>query len=123
MIHLKINKNIKLLIIAVSVIGFVSLEIGTLPAFSHGGKTHGGEMFSAFQAVQKATQLYDRLIASGKLPEAWETELKSIHIDIRKSTDKREYVVQFQRAEGDPDSVYFFFDQEGEYAGSNFTGK
>ena len=49
MIHLKINKNIKLLIIAVSVIGFVSLGIGTLPAFSHGGKTHGGEMFSAFQ--------------------------------------------------------------------------
>ena len=123
MIHLKINKNIKLLIIAVSVIGFVSLGIGTLPAFSHGGKTHGGEMFSAFQAVQKATQLYDRLIASGKLSEAWETELKTIHIAVRKPKDRREYVVQFQRAEGDPDSVYFFFDQEGEYAGSNFTGK
>ena len=123
MIYSKTSKKFRLMIITATVIAFVSIGIGTLPAFSHGGKTHGGEMFSAFQAVQKATQLYDRLIASGKLPEAWETELKSIHISVRKSTDKREYVVQFQRAEGDPDSVYFFFDQEGEYAGSNFTGK
>jgi hypothetical protein len=123
MIHLKIIKKLKLLIIAVSVIGFISIGIGTLSAYGHGGKTHGGEMFSAFQAVQKATQLYDRLIASGKLPEVWETELTLIYITIRKPTDKREYVIQFQRAGGDPDSVYFFFDQEGEYAGSNFTGK
>lgn len=123
MIHLKISKKLKLLIMAVSVIGFISIGIGTLPAYSHGGKTHDGKMFSALQAAQKATQLYDRLIASGKLPEVWETELKAIHITIRKSTDKREYVVQFQRGQGDPDSVYFFFDQEGKYSGSNFSGK
>ena len=123
MIHLNISKKLKSFIITVSVIGFISIGIGVLPAYSHGGKTHEGEMFSAFQAVQKATQLYDRLITSGKLPEAWETELTSIHINIRQSKDKREYVVQFKKANGEPDSVYFFFDQKGEYAGSNFTGK
>jgi hypothetical protein len=32
-------------------------------------------------------------------------------------------VVRFSRIEGDPGSVYFFFDQQGEYSGSNFTGQ
>ena len=99
------------------------LLTGAAPLFGHGGKDHGGTGFSAFQAVQKATQLYDRLITSGKLPEAWETGLVSINVRDRRSGDKREYVVRFQRAEGDPGSVYFFFDAKGEYSGSNFTGE
>ena len=123
MIHLNISKKLKSFFITVSVIGLISIGIGVLPAYSHGGKTHGEEMFSAFQAVQMATQLYERLITSGKLPETWETELTSIHINIRQSKDKREYVVQFKKTKGEPDSVYFFFNQEGEYAGSNFSGK
>ena len=123
MIHFKTSYKLRLVIITVVVMGFVYIGIGTLPAYSHGGKTHGGEIFTAFQAVQKATQLYDRLISSGKLPEVWETELKSINIAISKSKDRSEYVIQFQRAKGDPDSVYFFFNQQGQYSGSNFTGK
>lgn len=93
------------------------------PAYSHGGKSHGEEAFTAFQAVQKATQLYDRLIVAGKLSETWETQLKNIKINIRKVSETREYVVQFERASGDPGSVYFFFNKNGEYSGSNFTGK
>lgn len=93
------------------------------PVYSHGGKSHGEEAFTAFQAVQKATQLYDKLILAGKLPEAWETQLKAISVSIRKVSNMREHVVQFKRASGDPDSVYFFFNQQGEYSGSNFTGK
>lgn len=123
MIYSKTSKKFRRVIITATVIGFISIVIGALPAHSHGGKTHEGEMFSVFQAVQKATQLYDRLITSGKLPEVWETELTSIHIYIRQTKDKREYVVEFKRAKGDPNSVYFFFDQKGEYTGSNFTGK
>ena len=97
--------------------------IFTLSAYSHGGKTHGKENFTAFQALEKASILYDRLIVSGKLTEDWETGLKRVTIDIRNSNDKREYVVQFEKSKGEPSSVYFFFDQEGEYSGSNFTGK
>ena len=123
MIHFKTSYKLRLVITTVAVIGFICLGIGVLPAYSHGGKPHSGEIFTAFHAVQKATQLYDRLISSGKLPEVWKTELKSINIAIHKSTDKREYVVQFQRAKGDPNSVYFFFNQQGQYSGSNFTGK
>lgn len=92
-------------------------------AFGHGGKTHGGQTFTAFQALQKATQLYDRLITSGKLPEDWETNLYAIKIDVRNSAEKREVVVQFEKTQGSPTSVYFFFDEKGEYSGSNFTGK
>ena len=107
--------------IAVIVTGIIVTGAGI--ANSHGGKTHGGESFSAFQAVQKATQLYDRLIVSGKLQEDWETGLSSIHVSVRGDETSRETVVQFKRTGGDPDSLYFFFDHRGEYAGSNFTGK
>ena len=91
---------------------------------SHGGKSHGGTGFSSLQAVQKATQLYDKLITSGKLTEEWETELMSISINIRPdSAGKNEYIVRFKRADGELGSVYFFFDQIGNYSGSNFSGE
>ena len=100
------------------IIGFVIVfglnGIVTLSAYGHGGKTHGGEAFTAFQALEKASKLYDRLIVSGKLTEDWETDLKRVTIDIRNSNDKREYVVQFEKSKGEPSSVYFFFDQDPE---------
>ena len=99
------------------------IVVGPGGAYSHGGKTHASEPISALEAVQKATQLYDRLIVSGKLPEAWETGLSSIHVSVRGSESSRETVVQFKRSGGDPDSVYFYFDPQGEYSGSNFSGK
>lgn len=99
------------------------LAFSAATAMGHGGKTHADEPFSAFQAAQKAAGLYDRLIVSGKLPEKWETDLTSIDITIRGSGDQREYVVRFKRTDGDPDSVYFYFDRRGEYVGSNFTGQ
>ena len=107
--------------IAVIVTGIIVTGAGI--ANSHGGKTHGEEPFSAFQAVQKAAQLYDRLILSGKLPEDWETGLSSIHVSVRGAENSRETVVQFKRSAGDPDSVYFYFDRQGEYSGSNFSGE
>ena len=120
--HIYIGKITKRVIIAIALV--VSIIWLSVPlAYSHGGKTHGGVAFTALQALQKATQLYDRLITSGKLPEEWEIGLKSIKIDTRTSAEKREYVVQFDRSKGSPSSVYFFFDQNGEYSGSNFTGK
>jgi hypothetical protein len=108
-------------IVAVIVTGVMVTGAGN--AYSHGGKTHAAEPFSAFEAVQKATQLYDRLIVSGKLPEAWETGLSSIHVSVRGAENSRETVVQFKRSSGDPDSVYFYFDRKGDYSGSNFSGE
>jgi hypothetical protein len=97
--------------------------LAAYPVMGHGGKDHGGTNFSSLQAVQKATELYDRLITMGKLPEEWETRLISIEVGTRQHSDKNEYVIQFKRAEGDPESVFFFFDQTGNYSGSNFTGQ
>jgi hypothetical protein len=106
------------MIVVVLLFSFSTIQ----PAHSHGRKTHGEEAFTALQAVQKAIQLYDRLIVSGKLTELWETKLKNITVSIRNTDNKREYVVQFETTGGAPGSVYFFFDQDGEYSGSNFTG-
>ena len=122
MIEIKTGGYIKTVIMVTALAIGMSIAIVT-GTHGHGGKTHGGVSFTAFQALQKATQLYDRLITSGKLPEEWETGLKTIKIDTRTSADKREYVIQFDKSEGSPSSVYFFFDQKGEYSGSNFTGK
>jgi ABC-type protease/lipase transport system fused ATPase/permease subunit len=92
------------------------------PASAHGGKTHA-EAFTAFQALEKGAELYDRLVVSGKLDETWETQLKAVHINIRTgAAGQRETVVQFERTAGAPRSVFFFFDQSGAYSGSNFTG-
>ncbi len=113
--------NLRSLVTAILIIAG-SMIVAPGAANSHGGKTHA-EAFSAFEAVQKATQLYDRLIVSGKLPEDWETGLSSIHVSVRGDETNRETVVQFKRSAGDPESLYFYFDRRGEYSGSNFTGK
>lgn len=105
------------------VIGIGLNVILVLPADGHGGKSHGGDSFTAFQALEKAAQVYNRLIVSGKLTEDWETSLKRVTIDIRNSNNIREYMVRFEKYQGEPSSVFFFFDQDGQYSGSNFTGK
>ena len=89
---------------------------------SHGGKKHTDE-FTALQALQKATKLYDKLVVSGKLTENWETDLREVQISTRKKEGQKEYVVSFQRASGQPAKVYIFFSAEGKYTGSNFTGE
>jgi hypothetical protein len=90
--------------------------------YGHGGKTHGSS-FTALQALQKATELYDKLVVSGKLPGSWETDLKKVDISSRQKGDQWEYVVSFERSAGEPNTVYIFFTAEGKYSGSNFTGE
>ena len=91
-------------------------------AFGHGGKTHA-ESFTALQALQKATELYDRLIVNGKLDETWETGLQQAEVTFRESDGRKEYRVGFHRQAGDPKVVYIFFSPEGNYSGSNFDGR
>jgi hypothetical protein len=102
---------------------FTAVAILVLPAFSHGPKGHGGMTFTPLQAAKKGIMLYDKLVAKGKLAEAWETELNDIKVIPRNNNNKEEFVVQFNRTNGDPRSVYIFFNEKGEYSGSNFTGK
>ena len=122
MVHINNLRTVKLSTLT-AVISSILIITSALPALSHGGKTHGGTDFSNFQAVQKAVKLYDRLITEGKLPEDWETKLDGISVRTRQSDGGHEYIVQFNKQEGDPSRVYFFFDQKGDYSGSNFTGK
>jgi hypothetical protein len=120
--YLKIRNKIGIIIF--SFVMLVSLSDSyVMHAYSHGGKMHAEVAFTALQAVQKATQLYDRLVTSEKLPPAWEIGLKTIKISTRNNGSMLEYVVQFETTQENPNSVYFFFNQEGAYSGSNFTGK
>ena len=99
----------------------LAILFATAQVYGHGGKTHGSS-FTALQALQKATGLYGKLVASGKLTESWETDLKKVDIANRQKGDQREYVVSFERSAGDPTTVYIFFTADGKYSGSNFTG-
>jgi hypothetical protein len=98
--------------------GIVMITVG---AFGHGGK-HSGT-FTRLQALQKATQLYDKLISNGKLNQSWETGLEKVTVSDGQKGEKKESVVEFHRGEGDPLVVYIFFDASGKYTGSNFTGE
>ena len=89
--------------------------------YGHGGK-HAGQ-FTRLQALQKATVMYDQLINNGKLDQAWETGLNNVTISNREKNGKDEIVVSYSRSEGDPKAVYIFFNADGKYAGSNFTGE
>jgi hypothetical protein len=101
---------------------FLAILILSSQALSHGGKSHASS-FTALQALQKATELYDKLVVSGKLDESWETTLNQVEISSRRKSDQKEYVVTFRRSNGEPSKVYIFFSADGKYTGSNFTGK
>ena len=100
---------------------FVILIFTSL-ALSHGGKHAPGE-FTHLQALKKATGLYDQLIGKGKLDQSWENKLSQVDVFKRGADDKYEIVVSFERTEGDPKTVYIFFDTSGKYVGSNYTGE
>jgi hypothetical protein len=100
----------------------LAILLATAQVYAHGGKTHGSS-FTALQALQKATELYDKLVVSGKLTDSWETDLKKVDISNRQKGEQREYVVSFERSSGKPKTVYIFFTAEGKYSGSNFTGE
>ena len=98
------------------------ISISTSVVLGHGGK-HAGNEFTHLQALQKATELYDRLIGNGKLDQGWETTLIRVNVSNRQKGNEKEVVVSFERVEGEPKTVYIFFTANGKYAGSNFTGE
>jgi hypothetical protein len=99
----------------------LTLLITASVAFSHGGK-HAAKAFTHLQALQKATNLYNRLCENGKLDSSWETQLTRATVFTHKRSDRDEVVVSFHRIKGDPQAVYIFFSADGKYTGSNFTG-
>ncbi len=112
-------RNIAIGMLMMSII-LVLLAFST---YAHGPKGHGGQSFTALEAAKKGITLYDKLVAGGKLEESWETGLIGIKVFPRSEADKKEFVVQFDRRQGEPRSVFIFFDDKGGYSGSNFTGE
>ena len=114
-----LSRHIVIAVILVSLI----LMLFAATTSAHGPKGHGGQSFTALEAAKKGISLYDKLVAGGKLEESWETGLIEIKVIPRSTGNKKEFAVQFDRAQGDPRSVFIFFDEKGEYSGSNFTGE
>ena len=91
--------------------------------FAHGPKGHGNMGITALEAAKKGIELYDRLLEGEKLDSTWEIALSDIKVFMRDRGNEEEIVVQFSRTEGNPRSVFIFFNQKGEYSGSNFSGE
>jgi hypothetical protein len=109
---------------AVIVLILLAAVLSGAAVHGHGGKSHGaGGEFTNLEALKKATELYDKLVAATKLDVSWETSVDNIQIAERRKGAEVEKVVSFSRTTGDPKTVYIFFKSSGEYAGSNFTGQ
>lgn len=106
---------------ALSIITVIMVLLIVSLAFAHGAKGHSDKV-TPLLAVKKGTMMYDKLVASGKLDASWETGLETINVYWR-DTGQKEVVVKFSRSAGEPRSVYIFFNEKGEYSGSNFSGK
>ena len=116
--YMQRNRRIQTLALITALIAVI---MAATLAFGHGGKH--SDQFTPLQALQKATKLFDQLVTKGKLDQNWEKGLENVTISKRKNNGKDEVVVFFQRKEGDPKAVYIFFDSNGKYTGSNFTGE
>jgi hypothetical protein len=117
----EIRKLARTVVIAVV---FSMVVLAGVAVYGHGGKSHGsGGDFTNLEALKKATELYDKLVAAAKLDADWEISVESVQISERRKGAETEKVVAFSRAAGDPKTVYVFFKSNGEYAGSNFTGQ
>lgn len=118
------SKTHKSFVRIINIIFLFLIVLMSVPlASAHGPKGHGEAEFTALLAAKKGIELYDKLLASGKLNTPWETDLKNIEVFPRQNGKKREIVVKFSRNTGKPQSVYIFFTEKGDYSGSNFTGK
>ncbi|NIQ91222.1 MAG: hypothetical protein GWN93_20320 [Deltaproteobacteria bacterium] len=106
----------------VAVVALLTILSVADSVLAHGGKKHANS-FTALQALQQGTDLFNKLVGSGKLGESWETDLANVEITNRQKGGQTDYVVSFQRSTGDPKTVYIFFTADGKYAGSNFTGE
>jgi hypothetical protein len=107
----------------IALIGLILILLLTVSAtIAHGPKGHAGSEFTALQAVKNGIAMYDKLVVSGNLSEPWETDLTDIEVLSRQRDKNVEFVVKFSRSKGEPQSVYIYFTEEGEYSGSNYTG-
>ncbi len=109
--------------LASSILLFLVVLMGVSLVSAHGPKGHGGTEFTALEAAKKGIELYDKLVASGKIEKSWEMDLENIKVFPYQNGNKQELIVEFSRSKGEPQSLYIFFTEKGEYKGSNFTGK
>lgn len=104
------------------IVSILLILLAVSSALAHGPKGHGENDFTALEAAKKGIVLFDRLVATEKLSEAWETDMNKIDVFSRKVDAGEEIVVKISRSKGEPRSVYIFFTETGAYSGSNFTG-
>jgi hypothetical protein len=105
------------------IILILTVALAATLAFSHGPKGHNSGEFTAFMAVKKGVELYDRMVIGGKLAESWEIDLSNLEVFVQTNGTEEEFVVKFNRSKGEPKSVYIFLSSKGEYRGSNFSGE
>ena len=121
--HAYSDTHISFIRLASSILLFLVVLMGVSLVSAHGPKGHGDTEFTALEAAKKGIELYDNLVASGKIEKSWEMDLENIKVFPHQIGNKQELIVKFSRSNSEPQSLYIFFTEKGEYNGSNFTGK
>ena len=117
------DTHISFIRLASLILLFLVVLMSVSMVLAHGPEGHGDTEFTALEAAKKGIELYDKLVASGKIEKSWEMDLKDIEVSSRLNEGRKELVVKFNRSKGEPQALYIFFTEKGEYNGSNFTGK
>lgn len=115
----KAHFGVGLLGIALSALVILGPSVGS----AHGPGGHDQQAFTPLSAARKGMEVFDKLIAGGKLDESWETRFAAVQVSRRAAAGNGEFIVKLSRDQGDPAAVYIFFDIQGEYRGSNFSGE
>ncbi len=105
-----------------------TLSLVTTPAFSGAdgpGHSHSHGPVSAEVAQEKATKHIAGLVANGKLEPSW-NNLKPTKTEQKAFEKGPEWVLEFMNSavtDKAKQTLYVFYTLDGNYLGSNFTGK
>lgn len=90
----------------------------------HGhGHSHGS--ISSQEAVQKATEKVQQFVKVGKIDSGWAT-IKATNVEKKTFNGRSEWVVSFQNEkikDASKRTLYVFFNMNGNYLATNYTGK
>ena len=87
---------------------------------AHGGKTHTGNEFSPLDVLKKGTSMFEALLKQKKIDMAWGIHLETVVISSEKTNKGEDFRVEFTRNTGEPKTLFLFFNESGDYTGSNF---
>ena len=102
-----------------------SAIFATAPAFAGASHGHSHGAITKEQATQKAEQRLNKLVKDDKIVKSWNNK-KATRVEQKTYSGQQEWVVTFNNptlSDKSKQKLYMFFQLDGHYLATNFTGK